>query len=233
MFFGAILALIGIAVFFVLAWYRRTGGGRNEVQLGPVKFSLSNASLVIFVGGVVLMALPFVLPIASDGSSRTPTPTTQVVVSTPTAPVVVRPTRAPTPTPVPTVRPTPTPTPTPVLIRVHSSGTLRIRQTFLADLDEGQEIQAGADVWFEADTATSRFITPRNGATIAKMGTGAPGKNGCAGANLSTTRVDLNQLPVGTYVCVKTNQNRFAQFRIDAGPGPSPGTLTISWTTWE
>lgn len=70
MVFGAVLALIGVVVFFLLAWFKRTGGGRNEIQIGPVKVRLSDAPLVIFVGGVILVVLPFVLPLTATSTPR-------------------------------------------------------------------------------------------------------------------------------------------------------------------
>ncbi len=116
---------------------------------------------------------------------------------------------------------------------IHASGTLSIPQTFLADLDQGAITSAGADIWFEAVTATARFVTPTSGVVIAKMGTSPVGKSGCAAAALSSARIDINNLPVGTYVCVRTNQGRYSQFRVDAAVGPSPGTLVIGFTTWD
>ncbi len=92
---------------------------------------------------------------------------------------------------------------------------------------------AAADIWFEADTAVERFVTPRNGATIAKVGTTSVGLSGCMAASLSNSRIHINDLPEGTYVCVRTNQGRYSQFRVNAPVGPSPGLLTIGYTTWE
>ncbi len=116
----------------------------------------------------------------------------------------------------------------------HSTGPLDIPQTWTADLDEGVVgAGAAADIWFEADTAVERFVTPRNGATIAKVGTTSVGLSGCMAASLSNSRIHINDLPEGTYVCVRTNQGRYSQFRVNAPVGPSPGLLTIGYTTWE
>ncbi len=117
---------------------------------------------------------------------------------------------------------------------IHASGTLNIPQTFLADLDQGViGDEVGADIWFQGVTATTRYVTPWSGVLIAKMGTSPVGKSGCAAAALSSARIDINNLPVGTYVCVRTNQGRYSQFRVDAAVGPSPGTLVIGFTTWD
>jgi hypothetical protein len=80
-----------------------------------------------------------------------------------------------TATPTPTSEPTPMPTRTvgitivpitpPVIanptLSIYSSGMLEIPQTWSADLDEGLVGEGTRDIWFEAETATSRFITPR------------------------------------------------------------------------
>jgi hypothetical protein len=141
----------------------------------------------------------------------------------------VTPTPTPvTPTPTP---PTPTPTSPPMM---HSTGKLDIPQTWTADLDEGV-VGAGemADIWFEAETEVERYVTPTNGATIAKVGTTSVGLNGCMAAPLSDSRIGVDDLPEGTYVCVRTNQGRYSQFRVNASVGSSPGTLHIGYTTWE
>jgi serine/threonine protein kinase len=116
----------------------------------------------------------------------------------------------------------------------HSTGSLDIPQTWTADLDEGVVgAGANADIWFEADTAVDRFVTPKNGAGIAMVGPTSVGRDGCAAAPLASTRIDINNLPEGTYLCVRTNLGRYSQFRVNAPVNPSPGTLTIGYTTWE
>jgi len=116
----------------------------------------------------------------------------------------------------------------------HSTGLLTIPQTWTVDLDEGV-VGAGedADIWFEALTATERYVTPRNRAKIAKVGTRSVGSVGCMATSLSSSKIDINDLPEGTYVCVLTNEGRFSQFRVNAPVGPSPGTLSVGYTTWE
>ena len=146
-----------------------------------------------------------------------------------TAPATPTPTAAPTPTSTPA--PTPTPTPTPEVI--YSSGFLDIPQTWLADLDGGVVGAGGEmDFWLKAETATVRYVTPTYGATIALVGTTSVGLDGCAAASHSTSRIDNDDLPAGTSVCVLTNQGRHSLFRVEAAVGASPGTLSISYTTW-
>jgi hypothetical protein len=144
----------------------------------------------------------------------------------------------PTLTPIPPTATLPdTPTPSSTLEPViYSSGTLDIPQTYIVDLDQGVVVdnshQDQGDFWFEAATFTERYMTPWNGTQIALLGTHEPGLSGCQAANYSSNKIAIADLPAGTYVCVQTNEGRYSQVRIDAPVGPSPGTLSISYTTW-
>lgn len=117
---------------------------------------------------------------------------------------------------------------------IHSSGRLIIPQTYCADLDEGGvTCDSADDIWFEAVTATQRYVTPRHGAMMAIASKATVGRYGCATASLSGDRININNLPVGTYLCAKTNLGRYAEVLIASAIGPSPGTLLIGYTTWE
>jgi hypothetical protein len=115
----------------------------------------------------------------------------------------------------------------------HATGALDIPQTYEADLDNGTIGSSGADIWFEAVSATSRYVTPRNGAKIVKVGTGGISRDICASASVSSSKININNLPSGTYVCVRTNEGRVSGFRVNATVGASPGTLKIGFTTWN
>jgi eukaryotic-like serine/threonine-protein kinase len=118
--------------------------------------------------------------------------------------------------------------------KVYRRGRLSIGQTFTADLDEGQ-VGAGAtsDIWFEAETATRRFLAPQNKAQIAAVGRQSVGRDGCAKAALGSAKIPIETLPAGSYVCVRTNQGRYSELRVMANVGPSPGKLDVEYTTWE
>ncbi len=68
MLFGALLTLIGVGVFFALTWFKRGGEGNSVIEaLDKFKVHVPHA-LVIFVGGVALMVVPFFVPALSGGS---------------------------------------------------------------------------------------------------------------------------------------------------------------------
>ena len=119
--------------------------------------------------------------------------------------------------------------------RPYSQGSLAIRQTFLADLDTGSiASDRSSDLWFEAETATARFLHPMNGATLAATGaSAAPGLAGCRNAPFGAGRVPVAQLAAGTFICLRTNGGRIAQLEIVQAPGPSPGTLRVNYVTWN
>ena len=116
---------------------------------------------------------------------------------------------------------------------IFSSGHLDIPQTFLADLDSGQVTLDGQDIFFQAQTATIRFITPVQTATIALMGTNQPSFADCNAAPLAATPIPIQSVPAGTFLCVRTDAGRISRLRVTATVGSSPGTLSIDFTTFN
>ena len=116
----------------------------------------------------------------------------------------------------------------------HKTGPLSWQQTWMVDFDNGTTGgRDGADIWFEAVTATERYLVPVNGAQMAFAGGTSINLAGCqALASYTTGRIAIEAFPVGMYVCVKTDEGRIAQFRVNAAPGASPGTMEIGYTTW-
>jgi hypothetical protein len=114
-----------------------------------------------------------------------------------------------------------------------STGSFTVRQTYLFDLDRGRETQEGADLWFQAETRDLLYLVPRNGAQISVGDRSNRGYAGCREARYTRDRVSLSDIPVGSYVCVRTNEGRISQFRLNAVSPGSPKVLTIGYTTWE
>lgn len=115
----------------------------------------------------------------------------------------------------------------------HSAGQVRVRQTYLVDLDAGRVGEAGADLWFEAETRDRLYLTPRNGAQMWVGNRTNRGYEGCVAGSFSDRRVSLSAVPVGSYVCVRTNERRISQFRMNAISAGSPKTLSLGYTTWN
>jgi uncharacterized protein YgiM (DUF1202 family) len=117
---------------------------------------------------------------------------------------------------------------------IHVNGWVSLNQTYLVDLDTASIVSTtAADLWFEAATATKRYITPKNGAEIVKMGNNEPGYLGCQGASYHSSQIKIQDVPAGTYLCVRTNGGRFSQLHIDDTVGPSPGVLKFHFIVWN
>jgi len=117
----------------------------------------------------------------------------------------------------------------PVVPVTFSTGPIDLPQTFTANLDNGTVGGGGVDIWYQAVTAVEKYITPRNGATIAVGDGSNRGYEGCLMESFSGDDVPLADIPVGTYVCVKTNQGRISQFRVNGFMGT---TMKLGYTTW-
>ncbi len=117
--------------------------------------------------------------------------------------------------------------------RTFSTGPIDVPQTYQFDLDRGAVTRDGADFWFQAETASLLYLVPSNGARIGVGDRSNRGAAGCAGARMTGDRVSISDLPVGSYVCARTNEGRITQFRVNAISAGSPKTLSIGYTTWQ
>jgi len=129
--------------------------------------------------------------------------------------------------------PTPPPPPPPPAPVTYSTGPILLKQTWTANLDNGSVGGPGADIWFQAVDPAHRYLTPRNGARFAVGDRSNRGYAGCAAASYSGARVNINAIPVGSYVCVKTNAGRISQFRVNAVYGGAVKKMRLGYTTWQ
>ncbi len=115
----------------------------------------------------------------------------------------------------------------------YKTGPISLKQTWSMDLDNGTTGGSGGDIRFEAITATERYLTPINGASMAIAGNTSINLAGCKSlAGYTTSRLPVDLFRTGLYVCVKTDEGRYSQFRVNAAAGPSPATMEIGFTTW-
>jgi hypothetical protein len=112
-----------------------------------------------------------------------------------------------------------------------------VRGTFSYDFDAGVETSAGADVFWQQMTATTRSFVPQNGAAFSNMGAAnfdAITKAQLQALSYSTASISGsdsgNQMPPGTVIAVKTSSGRFAKVRITAKD--SANTLTFRYYTY-
>ncbi len=117
--------------------------------------------------------------------------------------------------------------------RTYSTGKLDVPQTYTFDLDRGQLTGDHVDLKFEAETRDLLYLTPRNGAQLSVGDRSNRGYAGCSAARYSGNRVSLRDVPVGSYICVRTDQGRISQFRLNAIKPGRVKTLSIGYTTWS
>jgi hypothetical protein len=117
--------------------------------------------------------------------------------------------------------------------RTFNSQAVTLRQTYLADFDRNSSSNSAADIWFQAETRDLLYLVPRNGAQIGVGNRRNRGFDGCSTARFTSSRVSLSDVPVGSYICMKTNEGRISQFRMNNISGGSPKVLQLGYTTWE
>ncbi|HEY0918652.1 SH3 domain-containing protein [Devosia sp.] len=121
------------------------------------------------------------------------------------------------------------PPPVPEAPVTFSTGSIALQQTFTANLDNGTVGAAGADIWYQAVNAAEKYVTPRNGAQLALGDRSNRGYAGCSTESYSNASIPLWDMPPGSYVCVRTNQGRISQFRLNGFTGT---TMNLGYTTW-
>lgn len=123
----------------------------------------------------------------------------------------------------------PAPRPAPASPVTYSTGPINLKSSFTADLDNGHLGGAGADIWYHAVNSIEKYIEPRNGAKLALGDRTNRGFAGCNAERFTSAPISIWSMPVGSYVCVKTNQGRISQFRLN---GYSGTTMRLGYTTW-
>ena len=112
-------------------------------------------------------------------------------------------------------------------------GSFAVRQTWFGDIDAGRECDTNtrkdADFWFQAVTATERFLDAENGAAF-----GFPSEPTLAScreaiALAPITRIALASLKPDKLIAVRTNLGRFMLVSLAREVGPSPATLELRY----
>ena len=89
-------------------------------------------------------------------------------------------------------------------------------------------------IWTVAGLAALElYLAPKNGSAIGVGDRSNRGYSGCSTARFTNARVLLRDIPVGSYVCLRTDQGRISQFRVNRISGGSPKSVTIGYTTYE
>ncbi len=89
----------------------------------------------------------------------------------------------------------------------------------------------GSDFWYEYGYKF-QTLHPQHGARLAKGGGAEAGFVGCSKATYAKKAIRIDDLPVGSHVCVRTSDGRYAEMRIE-GFDRKGKSFTFSYTTWK
>ncbi len=131
---------------------------------------------------------------------------------------------------------------------VRKTGQLRVNTHCEVDLDDGECVcmitldgdasdppahPGGKEDDFRLEPDGSRlYLQPRHHAQFAMGSAAEAGFSGCSSAAYRKGRLRIDGLPAGRHICVRTNQGRFAELRIDEAR-PKADSVLLSYTTWE
>ena len=133
--------------------------------------------------------------------------------------------------------------------QVRKMGQMRVHLHCEVDLDDGQcecvvvldgdgrgfpSHPSGKEDDFRLEPGGSRlYLQPRHGAQFAKGAASEAGLSGCMTAPYAKGRLRVDDLPMGHHICVRTNQGRYAELRIDEAIRRGADRVLLSYTTWE
>lgn len=125
------------------------------------------------------------------------------------------------------------PPPPPPIPPTFSTGGVTLPQSYLVNFDNGNVGGgSGADLWFHAVDPAHMYLQPQNGARMAVGDRSNRGFTGCSMASFSPAPVPYTAVPVGSYVCMRTNAGRISQFRVNGINPGYPKVLQLGYTTW-
>jgi hypothetical protein len=114
------------------------------------------------------------------------------------------------------------------------SGVCLCMVTLDGDGTEGPSHPAGKDDDFRFEPDGSRlYLQPRHGALLAKPTHVVSGLTGCRAAQYSKGRLRVDGLPTGFSICVRTNEGRYAEVRLEEAIRAGTERVLFSYTTWE
>jgi hypothetical protein len=92
----------------------------------------------------------------------------------------------------------------------------------------------GKDDDFRLEPGGSRlYIQPRHGTLLAKPTSVESGLTGCMAAQYAKARMRVDGFPAGACICVRTNEGRYAELRVDEVIRASANRVLLSYKTWE
>lgn len=109
-------------------------------------------------------------------------------------------------------------------------GQVALSQSQRLDLDTAKIGRSGADLQYALASNGRLYLRALNGAAMAVGRRNDRGFEGCSVARFNTQQIRRNQLPIGAYICVKTNEGRFAQIHVNQY---ADGQITLGFETYN
>lgn len=135
-------------------------------------------------------------------------------------------TSTPTLTPAPTYSPMPTATSTPA-----AQGIFDLAPGDRLDLDSAQQNpESGSDLAYQR--LDFHWFMPWGGAQLGFYGDSQPSLQVCQSATMSSAPVAVESIPVGTYLCYQTGEDRIGWMQLKAY-NASSSIATLEIFTWE
>lgn len=123
-------------------------------------------------------------------------------------------------------------TPTATQPAVHASGTVSLTPGNRVDLDTlGVNSGSGEDLSYESDAEGKHPLVPLDTALIGRYGENRPTLALCQQANLGSTPLVVENIPMGTYLCYRTNQGLTGWARL-TGFNVDNYVVTLDLLTW-
>ncbi len=133
--------------------------------------------------------------------------------------------------------------------QVRKTGQMRVNLHCAVDLDDGicecvvtldgngtefPSHPSGKDDDFRLEPRGSGLcLQPRHRAEFARGTASKAGLSGCMNATYVKGQLRVDQLPLGNHICVRTNQGRYSELRIDEAIRRGADQVLLSYTTWE
>jgi hypothetical protein len=89
----------------------------------------------------------------------------------------------------------------------------------------------GSDFWYEFEYKFQR-LNPQHGARLARGRAAEAGLAGCSKATYAKGTIRIDDLPVGSHICVHTNEGRYSEMRIEEFDRKRK-SFSFTYSTWK
>jgi hypothetical protein len=110
-------------------------------------------------------------------------------------------------------------------------GTASLNVGATLDLDTDQINSAGADLAYSANDSGKHQLVPQGSALVGVYGNSQPAQANCQASALGTSAVVVEDTPLGSYICYRTDEGRYGRARL-SNLNADNYTVTLEILTW-